>query len=63
LYHPGGGLASLAQPSITLSQEVNAIHWKKPPRNDVIARVKGEKFKEKDIAQTYERLDGAGLFD
>jgi hypothetical protein len=45
---------------------MKATLWEKPPRKEVIARFKefkGEKFKEKDIAQTYERLEGAGLFD
>jgi hypothetical protein len=45
---------------------VKATFGKKPPKKKVFARFKefkGEKFKEKDIAQTFERLEGAGLFD
>ena len=44
-------------------REVKATHGKKPPINEMFARFKefkGEKFKEKDIAQTYERLEGRG---
>jgi uncharacterized protein YwgA len=47
-------------------REVKATLAKKPPRKDVIARFKefkGEKFKENAIAETYDRLEGAGLFD
>ncbi len=46
-------------------REVKATLGKKPPKKKVIARFrefKGDKFKEKEIEATYERLESAGLF-
>src|SRR6266852_1815736 len=45
-------------------REMKATVGKKPPKKKVIARFrefKGEKFKEKEIAETYDRLEAAGL--
>ncbi len=47
-------------------REMKATVGKKPPKKIVIARFrefKGEKFKEKEILETYNRLEAAGLFD
>ena len=47
-------------------REMKATVGKKPPKKKVIARFrefKGEKFKEKEIAETFDRLEAAGLFD
>ncbi len=46
-------------------REMKATLGKKPPKKKVIARFrefKGEKFKEKEIESTYDRLESAGLF-
>jgi uncharacterized protein len=46
-------------------RETKAAVGKEPPKEKVIARFrefKGEKFKEKEIADTYDRLEAAGLF-
>jgi len=46
-------------------REVRATLGKKPSKKKVIARFrdfKGDKFKEKEIEETYERLESAGLF-
>ena len=47
-------------------REMKATTGKKPAKRKVLARFrdfKGEKFKEKEIAETYDRLEAAGLFD
>jgi uncharacterized protein YwgA len=47
-------------------REIKATLGKKPPKMKVIARFrefKGEKFKEKEIVETFDRLEAAGLFD
>jgi uncharacterized protein len=47
-------------------RELTAIDGKKPSKTNVIARFrdfKGERFKEAEIAETYDRLEQAGLFD
>jgi hypothetical protein len=47
-------------------REMKATVGKKPPRNEVFARFrefKRDKFNEREIAETYERLEGAGLLD
>lgn len=47
-------------------REVKATVGKKPPKKKVIERFrqfKGEKFSEKEITETYERLEAAGLFE
>ncbi len=47
-------------------RELKATLGKKPPKKKVIARFrefKGEKFNESEIAETYDRLEAAGLFD
>ncbi len=46
-------------------REMKATVGKKPPKEKVIARFqefKGQKFNEKDIGETYDRLEAAGLF-
>jgi uncharacterized protein YwgA len=46
-------------------REMKATVGKKPPKNKVIARFrefKGDKFNDKEIAETYDRLESAGLF-
>jgi uncharacterized protein YwgA len=46
-------------------REVKATLGKKPPKKKVIARFrefKGAKFKDKEIEETYDRLESAGLF-
>jgi uncharacterized protein YwgA len=47
-------------------REMKATLGKKPPKKIVIARFrdfKGEKFNEKEIAETYDRLEAADLFN
>ena len=47
-------------------RETKATLGKNPPKKTVIARFrefKGDKFKEKEIAETFDRLEAAGLFD
>jgi uncharacterized protein YwgA len=47
-------------------REMKATVGKKPTKKKVIARFrefKKEKFKEREIADTYDRLEAAGLFD
>jgi uncharacterized protein len=46
-------------------REMKATLGKKPPKEAVIARFrefKGDKFKDKEIGTTYDRLEGAGFF-
>jgi hypothetical protein len=46
-------------------REVRATLGKKPAKKQVIARFhdfKGDKFKEREIEDTYDRLESAGLF-
>jgi hypothetical protein len=47
-------------------REVKATAGKKPARQDVVARFrefKGAKFTDRDITETYNQLEAAGLFD
>ena len=47
-------------------REMKATLGKKPPKKKVIARFrefKGDKFNEKEIAETYDRLEAANLFN
>ncbi len=47
-------------------REMKATLGKKPPKMKVITRFrefKGEKFKEKEIEETFDRLEAAGLFN
>jgi uncharacterized protein YwgA len=47
-------------------REMKATAGKKPAKSKVMARFKefkGEKFSDTEIVETYDRLEGAGLFD
>ncbi len=47
-------------------REMKATLGKNPPKKTVLARFrefKGEKFKEKEIGETFDRLESAGLFN
>ncbi len=47
-------------------REMKATAGKKPAKAKVVARFKefkGQKFKDTEIAETYDRLEAAGLFD